>query len=340
MLVLVLRKKNEDKRSMPLIAQTTSTLQSLAQTENNGTIQLMRFGEHFPDIWEFISKNYHYKPWLALEIDEDSLASALSNITAAGIREHVDRAEGMDFFGRLKECEHVENDRLFKWDIKYVMAFVKMLSETEGLGSPQAMWEVWHRSNAKAMEHNLAPQGTSQTAAGAAMLSHNVSLDEARKIIMEGAEYRCKRNYAAFVRELYVLASLASGNEDYAGMRVFWHPLWDMACKCDAVVVPENSQKMGIVGLGVYLKSRRSNYYASVKGGGMPPVYTQAMHHILSLAIPIERGAYQSGKIILPRETQLDHLRCALNGNRASMFQLGGAYYSENHELMAEGAAV
>ena len=299
----------------------------------------MRLGDYFPEIWEFIRKNYHYKPWVDLAVDENSLAQALANITAEKIRIHVERAEGMDFFGRLKECEFVENDRLFKWDIKYVMAFVKMLAKTESMGSPQEMWECWFDANAKAMEYNLAPSTDNSTAAGALMQSRKINLEEARKIIMEGAEYRCKRNYAAFVRELYVLASLAAGNEDCPPMRVFWHPLWDMACKCDAVIVPENTQKMGVVGLGVYLKSRKSNYYASVKGGGMPEVYTRAMHHILSLAIPIEYSAYQSGKIILPTESNLDKLRLALNGNRASMYHLGGAYYAENHELMTEVAA-
>jgi hypothetical protein len=58
------------------------------------------------------------------------------------------------------------------------------------------------------------------------------------------------------------------------------------------------------------------------------------MHHILSLAIPIEHSAYQSGKVILPREHQLNLLRMALNGERTAMHQLGGVYYAKNAHLL------
>ena len=321
---------------MPRSVKPTNALCAMLEVEPGPSIHLMRTGQYFPEVWSFIQGDYHMKSWKKLGLNEEELAIVISALRPDQIQEHVNRAEGMDFFGRLRECEHVENDRLFRWDIKYVMAFVKMLEVEQGLGSPEALWRIWLERNREAMQSNLAERDRhgNVTSASLTMSDYRVSLKEAQEIVMEGAEYRCKRNYAAFVRELYVLACLAAGNEDFPGMRVFWHPLWDMACKCDAVVVPEKSARMGVVGLAVYLKSSRSNRNASLKADSMPYAYVNAMHHILSLAIPIERGAYQTGKVILPREHQLNLLRMALNGERTAMHQLGGAYYSENANLM------
>ena len=321
---------------MPRTVKPTNALCAMLDADVGPSIHLMRTGEYFPEVWSFIHKDYHMKSWQNLNLDEEALATALGTLRPSLIRAHVEKAEGMDFFGRLRECEHVENDRLFRWDIKYVMAFIKMLEAEQGLGSPEALWQIWLNGNKEAMRSNLAERDRygNATAASLTMYDYRASLKEAQQIVMEGAEYRCKRNYAAFVRELYVLACLAAGSEDFAGMRVFWHPLWDMVCKCDAVVVPEQSARMGVVGLAVYLKSSRSNRNASLKADSMPKVYVDAMHHILSLAIPIERTAYQTGKVILPKEHQLNLLRMALNGERTAMHQLGGAYYAENSHLM------
>lgn len=311
----------------------TAPLQSMLKIAPGTGVRMIKSGQFFPDVWSYIKKNPNTKIWNNLKINEDNLEYVFLHLNTNDIKAHVEKADGMNFFGKLRECKQVEDDLLFQWDTKYVMAFFKMIDQYQSLGSPDLFWKTWMECNEKSMNFNTSINQTSPTSA--LMREEKITQSEAKELIVEGAQYRCKRNYAAFVREMYVLLSLGEANHQGEGMRVFWHPLWDTVCKCDAIVVPDKFEKMGVVGLAVYLKSRRSNRNASIKSNLMPKIYTDSMHHIMSLPVPIDSGAYKSGKIILPSDSDLAELKLALNGDTTAMINLGGGqYYSKNENLV------
>lgn len=342
---------------MPATALITPHMAAL-QRQNRGSVCLLHEGHPFEDIWSYIHTKKDWHVWDGLCIDAGRLQSCLDSLSTRLIEEHVEAAQGMDFFGRLHQSHVVENDRVFQWDVKYVLAFVRMLADRGDLGNPEALWDSWSLLNSQAMQANLRPlwfdyescqsacrkpyRGEPSSAVAHVMEEQpREDLRAARREVLEGAEYRCKRNYAAFIRELYTLVSLTEEWDDpeeeirYAPCRVFWHPAIDMACKCDALVIPPDSAKMGLVGLAIHLKSVASNRHAAHKQCDVPQVLTDNLHHMLSLAIPISAEALRSHKIILPSAHKLTLLRRALAGDRASMHMLGHYYCHRNRALFS-----
>lgn len=340
---------------MPKTAVITEALAVLRRS-GGSSLCLLQEGPPFEDVWSYVKTRKDWQDWNGLGVCPLRLQGCLDSLTTRAIEEHVDIAKGMDFFTHLQQSDIVENDRVFQWDVKYVLAFIRMLADRQDLGHPDAFWETWSRLNEKAMQNNLRPlwydydqqrdveqpplRGEPSTA-----MAH--LLDErghanpkaAHKHILKGAEYRCKRNYAAFVRELYTIMSLtekwvdADNDMYYEPCQVFWHPALDMVCKCDALVIPPDYEKMGLVGLAVHLKSRASHRHATQKQMDVPQVITDQLHHMLSVGIPIDRGAMLSHKVILPDAYRLTLLRRALAGDRASMHMLGHHYYHRNDSL-------
>ena len=316
------------------------------------------------DLYSMLSETKWFRRWTELNVDQQEfsdLGEKLLNFD--NLNSFCHNLGELDWRTRLRGCEDilVEQDTTFKNDCSYVYTFILNMMNLKAIPTPDQFWNFWQIVNCEAMTHNLDANWQENTTIILWLERHtpeirvinqrlfnNLTLfakdteevrnywalmDKARDSILKAAEYRCKKAYCAILRELYLLSYFTFGAPEEEGLpsfpalTVWWHPVIDMVCKADAVVINEENK---VIALAVYLDTRKSQDWARKKAKGIPKAFADEMNIILSAPIKLDKKAMDKNEIVLPEAQSMMYFRMMLGGNPVALSD-HGVYHQENN---------
>jgi hypothetical protein len=295
------------------------------------------------DLYSFILETKSFQQWKKLNIDSQKMNEICGKLfTFENIKKFCDELGELDWRIRLKGCEDilVEQDTTFQTDCFYVYAFILALVKLEKIPTPDEFWHYWRLANCEAMENNLNLYAEEPTTIIMWLKRKYTNLDydkfdrheEAQIAILNAAEYRCKKAYCAILRELYLISYFSHKVEWEFGIpvlqpfKVWWHPVIDIACKTDAIVI---NSKNKVIALAVYLNTNKSKDWGRNKADRMPTTFMDQMNAVLSAPIDLDRDSFDNNTIVLPTLQSMVTFRLMINGN-STFLRNRGVYYREN----------